>query len=96
MVNAYQINQKKWIMFQFTNCERHYQRLPPPDRVVVARSVVISNHPAGDTGYLRFRAPEAYVSWQILAQRRLARGGGANHWVYHRKTMGKPQENDGL
>lgn len=24
-------------------------------------SVVVSNHPAGDTGYLRFRAPEAYV-----------------------------------
>ena len=62
----------------------------PMAAAVVARSVVISNHPAGDTGYLRFRAPEAYVPWQILAQRRLARGGGANHWVYHRKTMGKP------
>lgn len=29
---------------------------------LILRSVVISNHPAGDTGFMRFRAPHGYAS----------------------------------
>lgn len=32
------------------------------DFFVILRSVVISNHPAGDTGFMRFRAPHGYAS----------------------------------